>query len=65
VYSVILFDNFEFEMFKIDFKFYKRRRPPPDLSRVLDFNQDFHDDAVSKMGPLLIEVIYARYLITD
>jgi hypothetical protein len=43
-------------MFKEDFKFYKRRRPPPDLSCVLDFSQNIRDDTVSEMSCLLNEV---------
>jgi len=34
-------------MFKHDFKLYKRRRPPPDLSEVIDFSQDLSSNAVS------------------
>lgn len=47
-------------MFKDDFKFYKRRHPPPDLSGVLDFNQNFPDNTVSEIGCLLREVIQAQ-----
>jgi hypothetical protein len=43
-------------MFKHDFKFYKRRRPPPDLSGVLDFSKDIHDNTVSEVGLLFSEV---------
>jgi hypothetical protein len=36
-------------MFKDDFKFYKKRCPPPDLSGVLDFSQNIRDNTVSKI----------------
>ena len=41
-------------MFKHDFKLYKRRRPPPDLSEVIDFSQDLSSNAVSDGRWLLV-----------
>ena len=29
----------DFDNFKVQFKFYKRRQPPPDMSNVLDFDE--------------------------
>lgn len=42
-------------MFKHDFKLYKRR-PPPDLSEVIDFTQDLRSNTVSKIRRLFIFV---------
>lgn len=44
-------------MFKHDFKFYKRRRPPPDLSGVLDLSQDFSRSAVSELCLLFLVIV--------
>jgi hypothetical protein len=49
--------NVRLEMFKNDFKFYKRRRPPPDLSGVLDLSQDFCNSAVSELYCLFFVIV--------
>ena len=32
-------EGHDFDNFKAEFKYYKRREPPPDLSNVIDFDE--------------------------
>jgi hypothetical protein len=48
-------------MFKHDFKRYKRRLPPPDLSEVIDFSQDLCSNIVSEIRWLFIFIQCVKF----